>query len=169
MEQFKLDFDDRIAVVTGGAGRIGRPLCEKLASAGVEVAVVDLDAKGAEAEAERIRADGGMAHGYGMDVQSAESVSETARHILADFGRVDILVNNAGVWRNKLIVEMDEEGLVADIKVASERSNGFAHDYRPCIDKTFLEQRCFEPLLSEVLHDDLLDEYAVATEHVFCL
>lgn len=109
MEQFRLDFDNKVAVVTGGAGRIGRPLCEKLASAGVVVAVVDLDAKGAEAEAERIRADGGTAHGYGMDVQSSESVSETARRILADFRRVDILVNNAGVWRKKPIEEMDEE------------------------------------------------------------
>lgn len=109
MEQFKLDFNDKVAVVTGGAGRIGRPLCEKLASAGAEVAVVDLDAKGAEAEAERIRADGGSARGYGMDVQSSESVSETARRILADFRRVDILVNNAGVWRKKPIEEMDEE------------------------------------------------------------
>lgn len=108
MERFKLDFNDRVAVVTGGAGRIGRPLCEKLASVGVAVAVVDLDAKGAEEEAERIRADGGAARGYGMDVQSAESVCETAGRILADFGRVDILVNNAGVWRNKLIEDMDE-------------------------------------------------------------
>lgn len=82
MELFKLDFNDRVAVVTGGAGRIGRPLCEKLASVGVAVAVVDLDAKGAEEEAERIRADGGAARGYGMDVQSAESVCETAGRIL---------------------------------------------------------------------------------------
>ena len=56
-----MTFDDRVAVVTGGAGRIGRPLCEKLAAAGVAVAVVDIKAEGAEAEAEKIRQAGGKA------------------------------------------------------------------------------------------------------------
>ncbi len=104
-----MTFSDRVAVVTGGAGRIGRPLCEKLAAAGVAVAVVDIDASGAEAEAEKIRALGGRARGYGMDVQSSESVGAAAGAVLADFGRADILVNNAGVWRSRLVEDMDEE------------------------------------------------------------
>ncbi len=102
-------FADRVAVVTGGAGRVGRPLCEKLAAAGVAVAVVDIDAAGAEAEAEKIRKTGGKTKGYGMDIQSSENVRDASARILADFGHVDILVNNAGVWRRQLIEEMDEE------------------------------------------------------------
>ena len=102
-------FADRVAVVTGGAGRVGRPLCEKFAAEGVAVAVVDIDADGAEAEAEKIRASGGVARGYAMDVQSSDSVRDASARILADFGRADILVNNAGVWRRKLLEEMDEE------------------------------------------------------------
>ena len=104
-----MKFADRVAVVTGGAGRVGRPLCEKFAAAGVAVAVVDIDADGAEAEAEKIRASGGVARGYAMDVQSPESVSDASARSLAEFGRADILVNNAGVWRRKLLEEMDEE------------------------------------------------------------
>ena len=69
-----MTFANRVAVVTGGAGRVGRPLGEKLASAGVAVAVVDINAEGAEAEAEKIRQSGGKARGYGMDIQSTESV-----------------------------------------------------------------------------------------------
>ncbi len=102
-------FADRVAVVTGGAGRVGRPLCEKFAAAGVAVAVVDIDAAGAETEAEKIRAAGGVAREYAMDVQSSESVRDAAARILADFGRADILINNAGVWRRKLLGEMHEE------------------------------------------------------------
>ena len=109
MKTIGLNFEGKVAVVTGGAGRIGRPLCEKFATAGTAVAVVDLDAAGAEAEAAKIRDSGGTARGYGMDVQSSGSVREAAGRILADFGRVDILVNNAGVWRDKLIEEMDED------------------------------------------------------------
>ncbi len=104
-----MTFHDRIAVVTGGAGRIGRPLCEKLSAAGVAVAVVDINAEGAEAEAEKIRQAGGKAKGYGMDIQSSDNVREVSARILADFGRVDILVNNAGVWRRQLIEETDED------------------------------------------------------------
>ena len=104
-----MTFTDKVAVVTGGAGRIGRPLCEKLAASGAAVAVVDIAADGAEAEAEKIRQAGGKARGYGMDVRSADSVRGAAERILADFGRVDILVNNAGVWRSRPVVEMDEE------------------------------------------------------------
>ena len=104
-----MTFSNRVAVVTGGAGRVGRPLCEKFADAGVAVAVVDIDAEGAEAEAEKIRQAGGNARGYAMDIQSTESVRAAAGAILADFGRCDILVNNAGVWRRKLIEEMDED------------------------------------------------------------
>ena len=104
-----MTFANRVAVVTGGAGRIGRPLCEKLAAAGVAVAVVDINAEGAEAEAEKIRQTGGKARGYGMDIQSSENVRDASSRILSDFGRADILINNAGVWRRQLIEEMDED------------------------------------------------------------
>lgn len=46
MKTIGLNFEGKVAVVTGGAGRIGRPLCEKFATAGTAVAVVDLDAAG---------------------------------------------------------------------------------------------------------------------------
>ena len=104
-----MTFADRVAVVTGGAGRVGRPLCEKLAAAGVAVAVVDINAEGAEAEADKIRQTGGKARGYGMDIQSSENVRDASARILSDFGHADILVNNAGVWRRQLIEEMDED------------------------------------------------------------
>ena len=104
-----MTFANRVAVVTGGAGRIGRPLCEKLAAAGVAVAVVDINAEGAEAEAEKIRQTGGKARGYGMDIQSSENVRDASSRILSDFGRADILISNAGVWRRQLIEEMDED------------------------------------------------------------
>ncbi len=104
-----MTFADRVAVVTGGAGRVGRPLCEKLAAAGVAVAVVDINAEGAEAEAEKIRQTGGKARGCSMDIQSSENVRDASSRILSDFGRVDILINNAGVWRRQLIEEMDED------------------------------------------------------------
>lgn len=102
------EFAGRVAVVTGGAGRIGRPLCEKLAASGVAIAVADINLESAQKEAAKICACGGKAIGYEMDICSSQSVCDTAAKIIADFGKVDILINNAGVWKRGLIEEMDE-------------------------------------------------------------
>ena len=104
-----MKFDNRVAVVTGGAGRIGRPLCEKFCDHGVGVAIADLDLAKAEEWAAHLRAQGGRARAYHFDVTSTESVNAMARSVLDDFGKVDILINNAGVWKRQLISEMSEE------------------------------------------------------------
>ena len=92
-----MKFENRVAVVTGGAGRIGRALAENLCEQNVAVALADISAEQAESVAERLRAKGGTVRVYAMDVEHTESVRSAAGQILADFGRADILVNNAGV------------------------------------------------------------------------
>jgi NAD(P)-dependent dehydrogenase (short-subunit alcohol dehydrogenase family) len=104
-----MKFVTRTAVVTGGAGRVGRPLCEKLCDNGVAVAIADLDVNKAEALAAGLRARGGHARAYPLDVTSTASVDAMARRVLDDFGKVDILINNAGVWKRQLLSEMTEE------------------------------------------------------------
>jgi NAD(P)-dependent dehydrogenase (short-subunit alcohol dehydrogenase family) len=103
-----MKFVNRSAVVTGGAGRVGRPLCEKLSDHGVAVAIADLDLAKAEELAAALRARGGQALAYPLDVTSTESVNAMARSVLADFEKVDILINNAGVWKRQLLSEMSE-------------------------------------------------------------
>ena len=104
-----MKFANRTAVVTGGAGRVGRPLCEKLSDNGVAVAIADLDMEKAEALAAGLRDKGGDARAYPLDVTSTASVNAAAQRVLADFGKVDILINNAGVWKRQLLSEMSEE------------------------------------------------------------
>ena len=69
-----MKFANRTAVVTGGAGRVGRPLCEKLCDNGVAVAIADLDVDKAEALAAGLRDKGGQARAYPLDVTSTASV-----------------------------------------------------------------------------------------------
>lgn len=104
-----MNFDHRIAVVTGGAGRIGRALCKRYCADGVAVALADLDAEKAETAADELRAAGGNIRAYAMDVTDTASVNAAAERILADFGRVDILVNNAGIWPRKPYLELAEK------------------------------------------------------------
>ena len=104
-----MKFEHRVAVVTGGAGRIGRALAEGFCEQGVAVALADLSPEKAELVAESLREKGGTCRAYEMDVTKTESVRTAAERILSDFGSTDILVNNAGSWIPTLFSELTEE------------------------------------------------------------
>lgn len=91
------DLTERVALVTGGAGLLGEQFCRTLAAAGAAVAVVDLNAQGAEKVAEAIRAHGGRAAAYAVDITDPEAVRSAVEDIVTRWGRLDILVNSAAL------------------------------------------------------------------------
>jgi NAD(P)-dependent dehydrogenase (short-subunit alcohol dehydrogenase family) len=103
----------RVALVTGGAGGIGRAEAVGLAQAGADVAVVGhVDMAGAEETARRCRAAGARALVVQADVRRSEEVRRIVAEVVAGLGRLDILVNNAGAVRKELnapLVELPEE------------------------------------------------------------
>ena len=92
----KMRLKDKIALVTGAGGGIGRAICMRLASEGACVAVTDLRLENAEKVAAEIRTAGGRAIGLKADVTRSVEVLDAVQKALHDFGRIDILVNNAG-------------------------------------------------------------------------
>jgi rhamnose utilization protein RhaD (predicted bifunctional aldolase and dehydrogenase)/NAD(P)-dependent dehydrogenase (short-subunit alcohol dehydrogenase family) len=98
----------QIAVVTGAGGAIGAATARAFASAGAEVALLDLDEKAAQAQAKAI---GGAALALACDVTDANSVRAAFDKVAAHFGGVDIVVSNAGAaWQGR-IGEVDESVL----------------------------------------------------------
>jgi 2-deoxy-D-gluconate 3-dehydrogenase len=91
------DLTGKSAVVTGGAGLLGKQFCQTLAGAGALVAVVDIDADAAGMVAEEIVRSGGQAVAIHTDITNPESVSEMVAVTLESFGRLDILVNSAAL------------------------------------------------------------------------
>lgn len=86
------DLTGQVALVTGGAGILGRLFCAALAGAGARVAVVDLFGAAADEVAAGIGPD---AVGFACDVSDPGSVKACVAAVMARFGRIDVLVNNA--------------------------------------------------------------------------
>ncbi len=109
--------DDRVAIVTGAGGGLGRAHALALAERGAKVVVNDLAEVAALEVAAEIRDAGGHAKGFAGSVADNERVMEMVRQTMADWGRIDILVNNAGILRDKTFHKMSLEDfrLVLDV------------------------------------------------------
>ena len=101
--------DGQKALVTGAARGIGRAIAEKLAAAGADVVVCDLNRDWLAETEQAITARGRKALALATDVGQAKSVQQTVDEALKAFGRLDILVNNAGITRDGFLVRMSEE------------------------------------------------------------
>ncbi|MYM56411.1 SDR family NAD(P)-dependent oxidoreductase [Thalassovita mangrovi] len=94
-----LGLKDKVVVVTGGSGGIGRACLAAFHGAGARVVSLDYAAKNAEAAAAAIDPGGARAMGLGCDVSSESSVALAAQAVADTWGGADILVNNAGILR----------------------------------------------------------------------
>jgi 2-deoxy-D-gluconate 3-dehydrogenase len=91
----KFDLSGQVAVVTGGAGLLGREFCRTLAEAGAAVAVVDLNAEAAGKVTADLSAAGYRVRAIRTDITDPGSVNDLLTTLLKEFGRLDILVNSA--------------------------------------------------------------------------
>jgi NAD(P)-dependent dehydrogenase (short-subunit alcohol dehydrogenase family) len=88
---------DKIALVTGAAGGMGRATAETFAREGATILVADIADNDAAATAEHIRAAGGQAHPLHLDVADERAWTAAIDEVVERFGRLDVLVNNAGI------------------------------------------------------------------------
>ena len=118
-------FDDKVAIVTGAGGGIGKEHALELARRGAKVVVNDLggdvDGSGASDAAnevvELIKSEGGVAISNGASVTDLDAVKAMVNQTMEEWGRIDILVNNAGILRDKSFhkVTLDDFNLVMDV------------------------------------------------------
>jgi NAD(P)-dependent dehydrogenase (short-subunit alcohol dehydrogenase family) len=94
-DRFKLD--QRVAIVTGGAGLLGKEFCRTLAEAGAGVVVADLDETAAQRVAESLQSEGWQAVSVKVDVTAPDSVRAMVAQTLSIYNRLDILVNSAAL------------------------------------------------------------------------
>jgi len=99
--------EGKTAIVTGGARGIGKVVADKMAQAGAQIAIIDLNGQLAKETAFEIeKAQGVKVKAYQCDVTKPEEVDATMDEIAADFGKFDVLFNNAGVCLHKPALEV---------------------------------------------------------------
>ena len=101
-----MEFQDRVALVTGGASGIGKAVVRGLAAEGARVGICDLNAAGAEEVAAEV---GGGAFAVTMDVTDTASVRAGVAQVVESLGAPDVLVNAAGWDRVMRFLETDED------------------------------------------------------------
>jgi NAD(P)-dependent dehydrogenase (short-subunit alcohol dehydrogenase family) len=119
-------FDDRVAIVTGAGGGLGKTYALELAKRGASVVVNDLggasDGTGnschlADECVAEIKAAGGSAVASYDSVATPEGGESIVKTALQSFGRVDILINNAGILRDKTFIKLEPSDLEAVVNV----------------------------------------------------
>jgi len=137
-EMNKINFNGRVAIITGAGGGLGKVYALELAKRGAFVVVNDLggarDGSGAGSSAaadkvvEEIKAMGGKAVANYDNVATPEGGENIVKTAIDAFGRVDIVINNAGILRDKSFLKMDPENWAA---VMAVHLNGAYNVTRP--------------------------------------
>jgi NAD(P)-dependent dehydrogenase (short-subunit alcohol dehydrogenase family) len=103
------DFQDKVAVVTGGASGIGRALAEKSAALGMKIVLADVEERALSQAEKELKAGGAEVRALRTDVSQAGEVEAQAHLAFTTYGAVHLLFNNAGVsvkhtvWGSSLV------------------------------------------------------------------
>ena len=109
----------KVSIITGGASGIGRATALKFGQEGAIVAVCDLNQESIDSTVDEVKAAGGEAVGYIVNVTNKAQIADMVADLKTRFGRIDVVVNNAGIVQDAQLLKMTDEqfDLVVDINL----------------------------------------------------
>lgn len=117
-ENVKTDLKDKVVLVTGSGGGIGRMMARAFAEEGAHVIINDIDAKGVATSVEEIGKSGGKASAAQCDITQLDAVIEMIARIEKEHQRVDVLINNAALLiAHEMFVDTNPADCDREIKV----------------------------------------------------
>lgn len=99
----------KVTIITGAAMGIGKATAEKFVKEGAIVAVCDVNLAATQALADALKAAGGEAVAYRVDVTNKEEIASMVADVKARFGRIDVLINNAGIVKDAQLIKMTDD------------------------------------------------------------
>lgn len=112
-----MEFQDRVAVITGAGGGIGAATAQVLASRGATVVVSDVNAELGEATAKKVIDSGGNAVFIQCNIANYDSIQNLFATVIEKYGKVDFLVCNAGLFSNVTTEDMKPEQFEYTVRV----------------------------------------------------
>lgn len=101
--------ENKVAIITGAAGGIGKAGAELFSAEGATVIIWDLNVEKAKEAVDEITSKGGKASFMKVNTANFEEVENGVKEVISKFSKIDILVNNAGITRDSTLLKMTRE------------------------------------------------------------
>ena len=138
--RMKVDLNNKVAIVTGGAGGIGSAIAKEFAKNGAYIYLCDVNEENGKKIEKELLNEGGLAKFMRCDVRSDEDCKTVVDDALKEHGKIDILVNNAGgniaLDRRGKIRQYTEEGWDFSIDVCMDGMFHFNRYVLPAMKKS---------------------------------
>ena len=103
------NLENKTAVVTGGASGIGRAMADRFASAGMNIALVDIEEGPLDTAVKALRESGAKATAFCVNVADGDAMDALGRSVIDEFGAAHVVCNNAGVGSGGRMWELDQQ------------------------------------------------------------
>jgi NAD(P)-dependent dehydrogenase (short-subunit alcohol dehydrogenase family) len=104
----KVNLNEQVAIVTGGAHGIGNAIVHALAKNGAHAVIVDIDAEAGEQAARKVIEDGRTCLSLEADVSNVKQMENVVEQVMDQLGQINILINNAGIIAHRERVPIHE-------------------------------------------------------------
>lgn len=104
----KREFQNKVLVVTGASGNLGRAICKRFAQAGAKIAALDINQAALDNLQENLKKDNIEVLPIICDITNKNSCNAAAQTVLEKWGRIDGLANNAGITHIERFTKMDK-------------------------------------------------------------
>ncbi len=117
-----MNVENKVVVITGGAGGLGMAMAERLGRQGARIALLDINAEALESAVARLHSLDIEAVSYALDITREAQVEQVFTALAETLGGVDVLVNNAGLLRDGMLIKVKEGELLDKMSLSQFQS-----------------------------------------------